>query len=130
MTFNPGFYYIGDPSYVLPSSELRPLFSEYMCGGFRKGVKPLVCSMRIENSMIITDYYWVLPLSHKEGTLYSQDGKGWGFDWGLFGAVPWKWIENQTSYETHKVEFNESFACLLTEDSITIGHLHFTFNPK
>ena len=130
MKFDPGLYYIGDPSFILPSSELRPLFSEYMCGGFKEGVKPLICSIRVENSRVITEHYWISPLMHKEGTLYDHDGKGWGFDWGLFGVVPWKWIENQPSYETHKMNFIKPFTCSCTEDSITIGHLHFTFNPK
>ena len=35
-----------------------------------------------------------------------------------------------TDDESNKIEFTEPFECSFTEDSITIGHLHFTFSPK
>ena len=76
------------------------------------------------------DVYWIAKLMNKQGTLYDADNKGRGFDWGCFGALPWKWVTCSGSYEGNKIEFTEPFECSATEDSITIGHLHFTFNPK
>jgi len=125
MTFEPGTYYIGDPGYVLSSDDLRMLFSELLRGGLRSGPRILIGKDQSANVL-----YWCAAMPHLEGTLYDQNNKGWGFDWGCFGVVPWEWIENQPSYETHKVEFTEPFQCSFTENSITIGHLHFTFNPK
>ena len=131
MTFPPGIYYVGDPGFVLPNDDLRILFAQSMRGDIKKpGPRELVSSHRWENDRIIYDLYWLAPTPNKSGTLYDQDGKGWGFDWGCFGVVPWQWIENQGAHIPNKIDFNEMFECSSTEDSITIGHLHFTFSPK
>lgn len=130
MTFQPGIYYVGDPGFVLPNDDLRMLFAKSIHGDLKSGPLELVVSRRWEDDRIICDRYWFAKTPHKAGTLYDQENKGWGFDWGCFGVVPWKWIENQGSYVPNKIEFIEPFECSSTDDNITIGHLHFTFNPK
>lgn len=130
MTLEPGTYYVGDPGFVFQNDDLRMLFAQSLHGGLRPGVHELIASYRFEDGRIICDPYWIAVTPHKQGTIYDQNGKCWGFDWGCFGVVPWKWIECHGSYETNKIEFAEPFDCSYTEDSITIGHLHFTFNPK
>jgi hypothetical protein len=130
MTFQPGTYYVGDPGFVLPNDDLRMLFAQSMHGGLKSGPRELVTSRRFEDGQMVCDFYWLAATPHKQGTIYDQDNKGWGFDWGCFGVVPWKWIDCQGSYESNKIEFTEPFECSFTEDSITIGHLHFTFSPK
>jgi hypothetical protein len=130
MTFQPGTYYVGDPGFVLPNDDLRMLFAQSMHGGLKSGPRELVVSRRWEGDQIVCDLYWLAATPYKAGTIYDQDNKGWGFDWGCFGVVPWKWMDCQGSYESNKIEFTEPFECSFTEDSITIGHLHFTFSPK
>jgi hypothetical protein len=130
MIFQPGIYYVGDPGFVLPNDDLRMLFAQSMHGGLKSGPRELVTSRRWEGDQMVVDPYWLAATPHKAGTIYDQDNKGWGFDWGCFGVVPWKWIDCQGSYVTNKIEFTEPFECSFTEDSITIGHLHFTFSPK
>jgi hypothetical protein len=130
MTFKPGIYYVGDPGFVLPNDDLRMLFGSHIQGVLKSGLHELVTSRRVEDEEQIVDHYWVGVLPSKKGTLYDQNGNGWGFDWGCFGVVPWKWLDCEGSYESNKIEFTEPFECSFTEDSITIGHLHFTFSPK
>ena len=130
MTFQPGTYYVGDPGFVLPNDDLRSLFSEFMHKGLMSGPKELIASIRWDRQHMTCDHYWIATTPSKKGTLYDQNSQGWGFDWGCFGVVPWKWINCQGSYESNKIEFTEPFECSFTEDSITIGHLHFTFSPK
>jgi hypothetical protein len=128
--FQPGSYYVGDPGFVLPNDDLRMLFSQSMHNGLSSGIRELVVSRRWENDRPLIDLYWIAVTPQKTGTLYDQDGQGWGFDWGCFGVIPWKWIDLQGSHLNHKIEFAEPFQCVSTDDDITIGHLHFTFNPK
>ena len=130
MIFQPGIYYVGDPGFVLPNDDLRMLFAQSMHGNLKPGARELVSSRRFEDGQIVCDPYWFAATPYKQGTIYDQDNKGWGFDWGCFGVVPCKWMDCQGSYESNKIEFTEPFECSFTEDSITIGHLHFTFNPK
>ena len=124
MTFQPGTYYVGDPGFVLRNDDLRNLFYETANGILKFGPRILL------NTRPNDKYYWIAKTPHRQGTLYDQQNNGWGFDWGCFGVVPWKWIDCQGSYESNKIEFTEPFECSFTEDGITIGHLHFTFNPK
>jgi len=121
MIFPPGAYYIGDPGFVLPNDDLRMLFSQLMQGILRSGSREFVASRGV---------YWFGVTPSKAGTFFDNDNKGWSFDWGCFGVVPWERIECRGSYEANKIEFTEPFECLSTRDSITIGHLHFTLNPK
>lgn len=130
MTFQPGTYYVGDPGFVLPNDDLRMLFAQSMHGGLKSGSRELVTSRRFEDGQMVCDPYWLAATPYKAGTIYDQDNKGWGFDWGCFGVVPWKWIDNQGSYQPHKIEFTEPFECSATDDSITIGHFQFTFYLK
>lgn len=130
IVFNPGTYYVGDPGFVLPNDDLRMLFSQAMHGNLTSGLKELVVSRKFENGKFFSDYYWIATTPNKQGTLYDQDGTGWGFDWGCFGVVPWKWIDVQSSYESNKIEFIEAFECFSNDEQITVGHLQFTFNPK
>jgi hypothetical protein len=130
MTFDSGKYYVGDVGCVLLPDDLRGLFSEVMYGGIKPGTKPLIASMRCENGKWVTDPYWVAVLPMKRGTLYDQNNEGWGFDWNVFGVIPCKWIQESEKFVRNTIEFTESFTCSFTDDSITIGHLHFTFNPK
>jgi hypothetical protein len=127
MIFQPGTYYVGDPGFVLPNDDLRMLFAQSMHGGIKSGAKGLIISLHKEHK---ESFYWLAATPCKQGTIYDQGNKGWGFDWGCFGVVPWKWLDCQGSYESNKIEFTEPFKCSFTEDSITIGHLHFTFSPK
>jgi len=129
MIFQPGTYYVGDPGFVLPSDDLRMLFAQLMHGGLKSGPRELVTSCRFEDQMVYS-FYWLAAMPYQAGTIYDQNNQGWGFDWGSFGVVPWEWIDCQGSYESNKIEFTEPFECSFTEDSITIGHLHFTFSPK
>jgi hypothetical protein len=130
MKFPPGTYYVGDPGFVLPNEDLRMLFSQVMHGKLEPGPRELVNSRRVVGEEVVCEPYWLAATPHRAGTLYDQDGKGWGFDWGCFGVVPWEWISCSGSYTPNKIEFPEPFACSFTEESITIGHLQFTFNPK
>jgi hypothetical protein len=130
MTFEPGDYYVGDVGCVLLPDDLRALFSEAMHDGIVSGTKPLVASTRYENGGWVTDPYWVAVLPMKRGTLYDQNNEGWGFDWNVFGVVPCKWIQESEKFLKNQVKFTEPFTCSFTDDSVTIGHLHFTFNAK
>lgn len=129
MTLKPEIYYIGDLGFVLPNDDLRHLFAWNRDGALTTGYKIVEESAKtsIDGSF---DIYWMAKTPYKHGTLYDSQGKGWGIDWGCFGALPWKWVTCSGSYESNKIEFTEPFECSATEDGITIGHLHFTFNPK
>jgi hypothetical protein len=81
MTFQPGTYYVGDPGFVLPNDDLRMLFAQSMHGGLKSGPRELVTSYRFEDGQMVCDYYWLAATPHKQGTIYDQDNKGWGFDW-------------------------------------------------
>lgn len=126
----PDTYYVGDPGYILPNEDLRTLFSEFMMGGIRTGLRDLIASRKFTSQGLICDFYWTFATPHKSGTLYGEKNKGWGFEWGVFGAVPWKWVENKDSYLDNKFEFFEPFECSFNDKGILIGHLNFTFNPK
>lgn len=131
MKFEPGIYYVGDPGFVLPNDDLRMLFAEMMQGNFKTGKRMVVESIQIQfNGDLICDYFWAAKTPSRNGTLYDQNNKGWGFDWGCFGVVPWKWTTFKGTYNENKIEFNESFECSLTDDGIAIGHFNFTFNSK
>lgn len=138
MKFNlkPGNYYVGDPAFVLHTDDLRALFIDLFKnqtnpGCLPQGYKELVVSRRYDVIHgFVCDRYWLAFTPHKQGTLYDQLNNGWGYDWGVFGCVPYEWIEKKDAYTTHKIHFAAEFECSFTEDSITIGHLHFTFNPK
>lgn len=123
MIFEPGTYYIGDPGFVLPAKNLRLVFSLILQGKRLSG--------RDTISTSLNKSFWMAPTPDIFGTLYRSDGVAYGYDWGGFGCVPWECLD---CYEgigpIHKFEFTEPFKCSFTEDSITIGHLHFTFNPK
>jgi len=127
MKFEPGIYYVGDPGFVLPSDDLRMIFAEIMQGSFKAGRRIVIESIQPDWS---GDFYWAAKTPNRNGTLYDQNNKGWGFDWGCFGVVPWKWATFKGTYNENKIEFNESFECSLTDDGIAIGHFNFTFNPK
>lgn len=133
MIFQPGAYYVGDPGFVLPNDDLRILFKKIHLGLLESGPIGMVTSRRPDNNNnLIMDNYWIAVTPGLAGTVYDDKGLGWGFEWGGFGVVPWQWAEKPQAQSslTHKVEFAEPFECSCTEDSITIGHLHFTFNPK
>ena len=130
MKFKPDTYYIGDPGCVLSNDDLRGLFTEFMHGGIKSGVKPVIASLRYDKNEFISDYYWIATLPNKRGTLYDQNGKGYGFDWGCFGVIPWKWIEPKGSFLMNKFEFDNSFECLNNDSEIIIGNIIFTFNLK
>lgn len=130
MKFKPGSYYIGDPVFVLFGDDLRMIFSQILHGKeLRYGIKPLVSTKRFEGTKIVCEPYWIAKTPNLTGTLYSQDGKGWGFDWGMFGCVPYEFIDGQENFVVNKVDFPEEFECSSTDDVINIGHLQFTFNP-
>lgn len=130
MIFKPGIYFIGDPGFVLPVDDLRMLFAKSMDGNLTSGLHDLVSSTRVEDGQIICDRYWIAALPNKAGTLYDQTGRCWSFDWGCFGVIPWTWIDNKGSHTSSEFNFSDSFECLATDESITIGHLHFTLNPQ
>jgi hypothetical protein len=124
-----GTYYVGDLGFVLPNEDLRLLLAWVKDDALQSGYKILEASTK-DSSRLNPDFYWITSLPNRHGTVYDHNNKGFGFDWGCFGALPWEWITCTGSYENNKIEFTEPFECLATEDSITIGHLHFTFNPK
>lgn len=126
--FKPGFYYVGDPGFILPSKDLRMLFQLILHGRLKTGAKRFLASERIVDGIELVEQYWVCKTPMKTGTVYDQENKGWGVDWYCFGAVPWEWIDNKHAYHDHRIEFTETFECLATDEGITIGHLQFTFN--
>lgn len=128
MTFQPGNYYVGDLGFVLPNDDLRILFTQVMNKELKSGLRRFITPRQYENEA--SNIYWLVSMPSRNGTVYDQDNNGWGFDWGCFGILPWDWSESQGSYASHKINFTEPFTCSFTDDSITIGHLHFTFNPK
>lgn len=130
MIFQPGTYYVGDPGFVLPNDDLRMLFSWSMDNNLKTGPKTLESSYRIEDGNPKWDMYWIAVTPHKRGSVYDKENKAWGFDWKCFGVVPWEWLNTGGDYFENKIEFTEPFECLANDDSITIGHLQFTFNQK
>lgn len=131
MIFQPGTYYVGDPGFVLPSDDLRQLFSMHMRKNFKTGFYQVVASRCMIDTKEICDAYWFCVTPNGYGTLYDKDNKGWGYDWGCFGVVPWKWTVNtENSYLDHKINFKEPFTCFSNNEGFSIGHLNFTFNPK
>jgi hypothetical protein len=128
-SFQPGTYYIGDPGFVLPNEDLRMLFAQLMHGNMKSGPRELIASTRSEGNSMMRDTYWLAVTPHKAGTLYDQDGKGWGFDWGGFGIVPWKWVKPLGSYDSNKIEFTDPFECFSDTYGITIGYYRFTYTP-
>jgi hypothetical protein len=125
----PGTYYVGDLGFVLPNDDLRHLFAWKRDNSLENGYK-LVEESAKTSFHEKYDMYWITSTPHKQGTVYDEQGNGWGIDWGCFGALPWKWVTCSGAYNNNKIEFTEPFSCSSTDDSITIGHLHFTFNPK
>ena len=131
MTFQPGTYYVGDPCFIFEANDLRAIFSEILSpSNLQSGQKNLLASVKYGFDCEYYDSYFVAKMPGKSGTLYDEHNNGWGFEFGMFGCVPWEWIESKGGYENHKVTFTEPFDCSCTEDSVTIGHLHFTLNPK
>jgi hypothetical protein len=84
MTFQPGTYYVGDPGFVLPNDDLRELFCGTEMAHFLRRYKVVEESFKKADDEV--DIYWYCATPHKSGTLYDQDNKGWGFDWGCFGV--------------------------------------------
>lgn len=132
MTFEPGTYYVGDPGNVIKNDDLKNLFKKILRNELGVSLLPLLCSERFDAEIgdFVVDYYVCGLMQGKEGTLYDQHGQGWGFDWGAFGLVPWEWVDRKESYGANKVVFTEPVTCAFYQDKISIGHLHFTFEPK
>lgn len=132
MTFQPGTYYVGDLGCVLPNDDMRSLCANLMAGTLSSGFHLLLGSGRHNKNIgkTIYDPYWYCVTPHQQGTLYDSNNAGWGFDWGVFGVMPWKWVSTESSYESNKIEFTKPFSCSCTDANITIGHLQFTFQPK
>jgi hypothetical protein len=128
--FEPGAYYVGDPIVVLQADDLRQiLFESGGPSGVVSGQRDLLASAKfIENFDVCYMPYFLAKLRSFTGTLYDAQNNGWGFNFGVFGCVPWEWVGEVC--ESHKVVFTESFECVSTDDSVTIGHLHFTLNPQ
>lgn len=129
MILKPGTYYVGDLGFVLPNDDLRHLFAWNRDNTLQTGYKIVEESAK-RSVDGVWDIYWIAALPFKQGTIYNSQGNGLGIDWGCFGALPWEWVTCSGSYESNKIEFTKPFECSFTEDSITIGHLHFTFSPK
>lgn len=124
--FLPGEYYVGDLVRVLPSDALRMLMSEILkYGGLKNlaSIKELV----YENE---ADHYWITKTPHTIGSFYDQNNKGWGFDWGMFGCMSFKWVNACGCHDQNKVYFKDQFDCEATDDLVRIGHLTFTLNPN
>lgn len=129
--FEPGAYYVGDPVFILQSDDLRQILSEIVGpSGLVVGKKDLVVSAIAIIDGVIYEPYFVAKMQNVTGTLYDAQNNGWGFNFGVFGCVPWKWVENKESYVGNRIEFLDPFECAFTDDSVTIGHLHFTLNPQ
>lgn len=131
MTFDQGEYYVGDPVLIFDSEDLRELFKEIISPqGLQSGKKDLIAAKQTTSFIPVIESYFVAKLPHYSGTLFDQHNNGWGFEWGTFGCVPWEWAKHNGGYKSHKVIFTEPFDCSCAEGSVTIGHLHFTLNPK
>lgn len=129
-TFKAGVYYVGDPLFVLESEDIRHLMHEFQDGGIVTGTKELVYSIgKIEGNSLDCDYYWVASLPHKCGTLYDEKGDGWGFDFGCFSVIPFKWLEHKDIYLGNIITFDKEFVCKQLNDVITISHITFKLNP-
>lgn len=124
-----GDYYVGDLGCVLPNDDLRHLFAWSRDGVLTTGYKVVEESAKRCGDGN-PDVYWIASLPSKQGTMYAKDSTPWGFDWGCFGVLPWKWVSCSGEYENNKITFTEPFECSSNEDVIKIGHLQFTFNPK
>ena len=126
----PGAYYVGDPIVVLQADDLRQILLETISPSvIVSGERNLLASAKFtENFGVCFTPYFLAKLQNSAGTLYDAQNNGWGFNFGVFGCVPWEWVNNFD--EAHKVVFTEPFECVSTDDSITIGHLHFTLNPQ
>lgn len=110
-----GNYYVGDLGYAL-EREFPKAYLNYF---------------NIKDGLQFTDsgiQFWLCKTLNKGGTFYSQDGRDWGYDHGCFGCMLYKNIVSKNSYKMHEVEFLEPFevSSNLDENTITIGHLHFT----
>lgn len=128
--FEPGSYYVGDPGFILPNDDLRTIFSGFMNGKIKPGLRELVASRIITTKGMDRDFYWIALTPNKSGTLYDQENKGFGFEWGVFGVVPWKWVENKGAHLGHKFEFTQPFNCSFDDEGISIGNLYFSYKPK
>lgn len=131
MIFEPGEYYVGDLGYVLPVDDLRTIMFEIMTfGSIRDNHHVRELETSKESALSNFDYYWIAKTQHKSGCFYDQTGKAWGFDWGMFGCMPFKWVQANGCYEENKVSFSQPFKCELKINVIVIGHLIFstTFN--
>lgn len=127
--FKPGQYYVGDPGFVLYTDDLRPLFLELLNGHVTPGIRVIDLSRKMnDEGRILVEYYWLAPTPHRQGTIYDQFGNAQGHDWGVFGCVPYKWIEQKDQYQTNIVEFLEPFECKYSTKFIEIGHLRFNIN--
>lgn len=127
--FEPGAYYVGDPIVVLQADDLRQILCELVGpSGLVAGKKDLIASATATIYGVLYTPYFVAKMPNAAGTLYDSQNSGWGFNFGVFGCVPWEWVNNFD--EAHRVVFTEPFECSYTDDSVTIGHLHFTLNPQ
>lgn len=127
-----GNYYVGDLGFVLPENELRALFAEILNHGTIRngsGVREITSSVRQVDDNLVFDYFWVTKTPNKSGMYYDQYGGTWGFDWGVFGCLPSKWMSTTGCYDNQKVTFEEKFKCIATPEKISIGHFDFTLNP-
>lgn len=127
----PGIYYVGDPVFILSSDDLRSLFKEEQNFIKPEGMlKDFIASRQLLLQGEYFEQYWICKLPHHSGTVFDQNNNPFSFEWGFFGCVPWEWIEYKSAHESQRLEFTEPFNCSCTEDTVTIGHLHFTLNPK
>lgn len=129
-TFEAGTYFVGDPLYILEPEDIRHLMWESQNGGIVTGTKELVYTIgKIEGNHLACDHYWVASLPHESGTLYDQKGEGWGFDFGCFAIIPFKWLEHKDIYHGNIITFDKNVECKQLNDVITIGHLVFKLTP-
>lgn len=125
MKFQSGDYFVGDLVRVLPPDALRMLMLEIIkYGGLKNlsSVKELIFKNKL-------GYYWIAKTPHITGSFYDQYNKAWGFDWGMFGVMPFDFVCTDSCYTENKVKFEKPFDFEATNDLIRIEHLIFTLNP-
>lgn len=127
---NPGVYYIGDPGCALRNDDLRMVFSRVLDKSLTSNYELVVASNRYHEIKSKNFFYWITPMPNRKGTLYNDSGHAFGFDWNCFGVIPWEWIEFSESFMDNKFEFTEPFECSFDNETLKVGSLQFTFNPK
>lgn len=126
-SFPPGRYYIGDPGFVLHSDDLRVVFTQLiLVNQFEPGAKESSHILKTKSYVEPDDRFWITKTPSNQGTYYDQEGRGYGFDWGIFGVVPEKLVELKDQYSNNVFEFTEWFDCYIENEKVVVGNKVFS----